>query len=148
MTGRRLAIAGLVGVLVVGIVGAAAVASGVVRTGPSALPAPQLRDVAVASGVDHRYDGGYETFTGGGVAAFDCDEDHDPDLYLAGGAEPAALYRNETPRGGSLAFAPAGDATTDLTGVTGAYPLDIDADGHVDLAVLRVGASRILRGLG
>ena len=148
MTGRRLAIAGLIAVLVVGIVGAAAVASGMVRTGPSALPAPQLRDVALAAGVDHRYDGEYEFFTGGGVAAFDCDEDHDPDLYLAGGAEPAALYRNETPRGGSLSFASVGDATTDLTEVTGAYPLDLDADGHVDLAVLRVGQSRILRGLG
>jgi hypothetical protein len=37
---------------------------------------------------------------------------------------------------------------TDLTDVTGAYPLDIDGDGHVDLAVLRVGESMLLRGLG
>ena len=35
-----------------------------------------------------------------------------------------------------------------MTGVTGAYPLDIDGDGRIDLAVLRVGANRLLRGLG
>ena len=37
---------------------------------------------------------------------------------------------------------------TDLTGVTGAYPLDIDGDGITDLAVLRVGETELLRGLG
>ena len=39
-------------------------------------------------------------------------------------------------------------AVTDLAAVTGAYPLDIDSDGHTDLAVLRVGEDVILRGLG
>lgn len=33
-----------------------------------------------------------------------------------------------------------------LTGVTGAYPLDIDSDGHLDLVVLRVGENLLLRG--
>jgi hypothetical protein len=37
---------------------------------------------------------------------------------------------------------------TDLASVTGAYPLDIDGDGHTDLAVLRRGGNVILRGLG
>ena len=35
---------------------------------------------------------------------------------------------------------------TDLTTVTGAYPLAIDDDEHVDLVVLRVGEDVILRG--
>ena len=39
-------------------------------------------------------------------------------------------------------------AVTDLTAVTGAYPLDIDSDGRTDLVVLRVGQDVILRGLG
>ncbi len=37
---------------------------------------------------------------------------------------------------------------TDLTQVTGAYPIDIDSDGLMDLAVLRRGANVLLRGLG
>ena len=37
---------------------------------------------------------------------------------------------------------------TDLTAVTGAYPLDIDGDGHSELVVLRVGEDVVLRGLG
>ena len=50
--------------------------------------------------------------------------------------------------GARLAFTPVGDAVTDVTGVTGAYPLDVDGDGHTDLAVLRVGETLMLRGLG
>ncbi len=34
------------------------------------------------------------------------------------------------------------DPATDLTGVDGAYPIDIDGDGNVDLAVLRCGETR------
>ncbi len=148
MTGRRLVVAGLVGVVALGLAGAAAVGSGLVGGPPAALPAPRLVEVARVSGIDHRYDGEYEFFTGGGVAAFDCDDDRDPDLYLAGGAGPAALYRNETARGGPLRFTAIADTTTDLTEVTGAYPLDLDGDGPVDLVVLRVGQPTLLRGLG
>ena len=39
-------------------------------------------------------------------------------------------------------------ASTDLVDITGAYPLDVDSDGIQDLFLLRVGANRILRGLG
>ena len=59
---------------------------------------------------------------------FDCDDDHRPDLYLAGGAGPALLARNASPVGGSLRFTPVHDPVTDLPDVTGAYPLDIDGD--------------------
>ena len=40
------------------------------------------------------------------------------------------------------------DPVTDLTSVTGAYPLDIDGDHLVDLVVLRRGENMVLRGLG
>ena len=85
---------------------------------------------------------------GGGVAAFDCNGDGRQDLYLAGGADSAALYRNDSPVGGALHFTQLHDPATDLDEVTGAYPLDIDGDGVTDLAVLRVGGNVLLRGLG
>lgn len=117
-------------------------------TPPAALDPPQFVEEAVDAGIDHRYDGGFTFFVGGGVAAFDCDDDARPDLYFAGGAEPAALYRNESPTGGALRFSARPDPVTDLIDVTGAYPLDVDGDRHTDLVVLRVGENVVLRGLG
>lgn len=94
----------------------------------------------------HVYGGGWEHFVGGGVAAFDCDGDALPELYAAGGETPATLFRNRSD--GGVAFAPDTPEALALTGVTGAYPLDIDGDGRLDLAILRVGEDKLLRGLG
>jgi enediyne biosynthesis protein E4 len=113
-----------------------------------ALPAPQFVEEAVAAGLQHRYDGEFMFFVGGGVAIFDCDDDGLQDLFIAGGAEPAALFRNESPVGGALAFSAVPSAATDLEQVVGAYPLDIDGDGIDDLAVLRLGENVLLRGMG
>lgn len=113
---------------------------------PEALPAPRF--VAETGVIDHRYAGDFQYFVGGGVAAFDCDDDGRSELYLAGGAEPAALYHNDSAIGGDLRFEPVPSPATDLTAVTGAYPLDADGDGHTDLAVLRVGEDVVLRGRG
>ncbi len=104
-------------------------------------PAPHFVDETTASGIDHTYDGDFRFAVGGGVAVFDCDDDGKPELYLAGGERAAALLRNESPTGGALAFAPVDDPAATSTGVTGAYPLDVDGDGRVDLAVLRAGES-------
>ena len=144
---RRRWVAAGVGVLVVAVGGVAALAGLGARAG-GALPAPHFVEEAAAAGLDHAYDGGFFYFVGGGVAVFDCDGDGRQDLYLAGGEQPAALFRNRSPVGGALAFDPVGSAATDLPNVTGAYPLDIDADGNVDLAVLRLGENVLLRGLG
>jgi hypothetical protein len=114
----------------------------------AAMGPPRYVEEANAAGIDHVYDGEFTFFVGGGVAVFDCDEDEKPDLYLAGGTNPAALYRNESPTSGALRFAEVPHSVTDLTGVTGAYPLDVDSDGNTDLAVLRLGENVMLRGLG
>ncbi|MBV7378019.1 CRTAC1 family protein [Maritimibacter dapengensis] len=94
----------------------------------------------------HVYDGGWEHFVGGGVAAFDCDGDELLELYAAGGENPATLFRNRS--GASIAFEAQTPEALRLIGVTGAYPLDIDGDGVLDLAVLRVGPDALMRGLG
>ncbi len=90
----------------------------------------------------HIYGGGWEYFVGGGVAVFDCDGDTLPDIFAAGGANAAQMFRNEGDFVFNIATIP------ELIGVTGAYPLDIDADGHMDLFVMRVGQNQILLGEG
>lgn len=88
----------------------------------------------------HVYGGGWEHFVGGGIAVFDCNGDSLPDIFAAGGANPDAMMRNL----GGFEFRAVD--VPELTGVTGAYPIDIDGDGYRDLFVLRVGANRVLRG--
>jgi hypothetical protein len=107
---------------------------------------PVFTEHAIRMGIDHRYTGGWEHFVGGGVAVFDCDGDHRPEVYAAGGAAPAILLRNLTGTG-EFAFVADTPGELALEGVTGAYPLDIDSDGQLDLAILRVGENLLMRGL-
>jgi hypothetical protein len=144
--------------MVIGIAGVALLVTSVVvalvvgrsSSGPplTALGPPRYVDIGATSGIDHAYEGDFLHAVGGGVAAFDCDDDHRPELFLAGGAAPAALYRNTSSPGGPPSFTPLDRPELALTAVTGAYPLDIDGDGFTDLAVLRAGEDVLLRGLG
>jgi hypothetical protein len=109
---------------------------------------PRFVDDTAASGLAQRY-GGSDLFqVGGGVAVFDCNGDGLPDLYLAGGERPGALYRNRSAVGGALRFERVPSPTTDLANVNGAYPLDINGDGKVDLVILRIGEPVLLLGRG
>jgi hypothetical protein len=109
---------------------------------------PTFVDETVSAGIDQTYDGDAMFDTGGGVAVFDCDGDGKPEIYMSGGTNPAVLYHNDSPIGGALRFSAIHGAATDLTSVTGAYPIDVDGDGNTDLAVLRAGGNVVLRGLG
>ena len=111
-----------------------------------AMAGPSFEDRSDSLPVEHVYSGDWEHFVGGGVAVFDCDADGRLDLFAAGGTAPARLFRNTSLPGGRLSF-----ELTDLraiVGTTGAWPLDIDGDGTLDLAVLRVGRDLFLRGTG
>nr|WP_315898588.1 CRTAC1 family protein [Vannielia litorea] len=92
--------------------------------------------------VDHFYEGGWEHFVGGGVAVFDCSGDGLPEIVAAGGGSPARLFLNGGGMGFTLGTLP------EITGVTGAFPIDIDSDGLTDIVLTRVGENRILRGTG
>jgi hypothetical protein len=139
----------LVAVLVVVVVGGLAIAVGPQLLSTSSPAVPHFVAEGSASGVDHVYSGDFDYYVGGGVAAFDCNDDGRPELYFAGGSGPAALYLNESTAGGALKFQAKPDPLTDLDAVTGAYPIDVDGDGITDLAVMRNGAGNVLlRGLG
>ena len=131
---------------VVGIVGAAGIHLG--EPAPAMGPTPRFVDETASSGLAFSYEGRDEDSVGAGVAVFDCDADGLPDLYLAGGAQPAGLFHNATTPGGALRFSRVADPATDLTSATGAYPIDVDGAGLVDLMVLRRGGNVVLRGLG
>ncbi len=105
----------------------------------AALAGPRFEDRS-AGLPQHQYTGGWEHFVGGGVAVFDCDGDDRPEIFAAGGAGPALLLHND----GDFAFSAL--PLPEITGVTGAYPVDFDADGLRDLYVMRVGPDRLLRG--
>ena len=111
---------------------------------------PTLTEVAQTAGLDHAFTGPWEFFVGGGGASFDCNGDRRPDLFLAGGTSPAKLYVNQSSAGGDLVFAdsPYLAGGKDLTKATGAYPINLNNDEHMDLVVLRLGSNRLLLGEG
>jgi hypothetical protein len=149
---RRRVVTFVVAAATVSLVGVAVFGVAMSRLGgttpTTALGAPHFVDETAAAGIAQTYTGDSRFAVGGGVAVFDCNGDGKPDIYFAGGSGPAALYRNDSPVGGALKFTKLQDPATDLTNVEGAYPIDINGDGIVDLAVLRYGETVLLRGLG
>ena len=126
----------------------AVTAVGVSSLAQEAVPLiPKFVDETQSSGVSSRYDGEWEFMVGGGVAVFDCNDDLFPEMYIAGGTNKATLYRNTAVTGGALRFK-RDPGALEVDGVTGAYPLDVDSDGRMDLVVLRVGENIVYRGLG
>ncbi len=95
---------------------------------------------------EHIYAGGWEHFVGGGVAVFDCNGDALPEIFAARGTNPAQLFINTATD--TVSFETNTPDALAITGVTGAYPLDIDSDGLTDLAILRVGPDLLLKGQG
>jgi hypothetical protein len=149
---RRTVLGFIVVVAGLSVVGATVFVVALSRSGTTtpttALGAPHFVDETAAAGIAQTYSGDSRFSVGGGVAVFDCNGDGKPDIYMAGGSGPAALYRDDSAVGGALKFTRLQDPATDLTNVEGAYPIDIDGDGKVDLAVLRFGETILLRGMG
>ena len=115
---------------------------------PAASPAiARFVEEGEAAGLQSRFEGEDEFMVGGGVAVLDCDDDGLPELYVTGGVNKAKFYRNRSTRGGPLKLQEQRSGL-ELTNATGAYPLDIDSDGQMDLVVLRVGENQVFRGLG
>lgn len=130
---RRLAVAGMALPLTAALAAAPAV--------------PRFVDETDTAGLQSRFDGDWEYMVGGGVAALDCDGSGLPSLFVAGGANRSKFYRNRSAPGAALRLA-AERSGLELTSTLGAYPIDLDGDGRLDLVVLRVGETVLMRGLG
>lgn len=116
-------------------------------------PAPvTFSEQATSAGLSHIFGGNTDFVVGGGAAAFDCDNDGDSDLFLAGGTGSAQLFRNTTNKTGQIRFAAirplTGSGLEVLKSVAGVYALDIDNDTDLDLFLLRFGKNVVLENAG
>ncbi len=149
MTRRRVALAFGLAIAAIAVVAAWLTIAGNGSATPTvAQGPPRFVDVTTSAGIDHTYGASDTALIGGGVSVFDCDDDGRPDLFIAGAGNPAAVYRNDSRPGGKIEFHPVDGSLPVDQDVMGGYPLDIDGDGHVDLAVLRVGGAHLMRGVG
>ena len=108
---------------------------------------PSFVEETQTSGIDSVYTGEWQYMVGGGAAAFDCNGDGFEDVLIAGGEKPATFYVNKSTRGGALTFAKQ-QSGLEFDAMTGAYPLDVDGDGIMDVVVLRVGENIVMKGKG
>jgi enediyne biosynthesis protein E4 len=108
---------------------------------------PKYKEETASSGLHSIYKGEWQFMVGGGVATFDCNSDGFADVYVAGGENPASLFVNTSKRGEDLKFVKT-TSGAEFENVTGAYPIDVDSDGIMDLVVLRVGQNKVMKGLG
>ncbi len=134
-----------VAVLSAWIAAMASVSSGPAAAAQAKEPSAHFIDRAADLPAVQVYGGGWEHFVGGGVAVLDCNHDGYPDLYAAGGSAPSRLFINTTKAPGAPITFKTGSIPA-FSDVTGAYPIDIDGDGWVDLFVMRVGGNAILKG--
>jgi enediyne biosynthesis protein E4 len=108
---------------------------------------PKFTEETESSGFNSLFKGEWEYMVGGGVAAFDCNGDYLPELVTAGGENKAVFYRNAGTKGGALKLE-AQTSGLEQDKVLGAYPLDVDGDGNMDVMLLRQGENVLMRGLG
>ena len=118
---------------------------------PAAEPAPQsiFVDVSDAAGIDFVHDEltWLAVPQGGGIVAFDYDDDGNADVFIANSNGPNVLYRNNGDGTFTEVAARAGVADPGGRG-NGGCAADYDNDGDVDLYVTNYGPSRLFENRG
>ena len=94
-------------------------------------------DVTLNSGIDNIYDV-YEGLFGGGVVAFDYNNDGFEDLYITGGKSQDVLYRNNGDGTFKDVINRSGLLKDSLIVTTGVSSADVNKDGYIDLLVTTI----------
>jgi hypothetical protein len=94
------------------------------------------------------YDGDYFFMVGGGRRSSTATGDRKPDVYVPAGRAPGLALAQRQRHGRRAEVRASFESGLELENVTGAYPLDIDGDGVMDLVLLRVGENVVMRGKG
>ena len=94
-------------------------------------------DVTLNSGIDNIYDV-YEGLFGGGVVAFDYNNDGFEDLYITGGKSQDVLYKNYGDGTFKDVIKESGLIKDSLFVTTGVSSADVNKDGYIDLLVTTI----------
>ena len=94
-------------------------------------------DVTLNSGIDNIYDV-YEGLFGGGVVAFDYNNDGFEDLYITGGKSQDILYKNNGDGTFKDEIYGSGLLKDSLMVTTGVSSADVNKDGYIDLLVTTI----------
>ena len=94
-------------------------------------------DVTLNSGIDNIYDV-YEGLFGGGVVAFDYNNDGFEDLYITGGKSQDILYKNNGDGTFKDVINGSGLLKDSLIVTTGVSSADVNKDGYIDLLVTTI----------
>ena len=94
-------------------------------------------DVTLNSGIDNIYDV-YEGLFGGGVVAFDYNNDGFEDLYITGGKSQDILYKNNGNGTFKDVINGSGLLKDSLMVTTGVSSADVNKDGYIDLLVTTI----------
>jgi hypothetical protein len=94
-------------------------------------------DVTLNSGIDNIYDV-YEGLFGGGVVAFDYNNDGFEDLYITGGKSQDILYKNNGDGTFKDVIKESGLLKDSLFVTTGVSSADVNKDGYIDLLVTTI----------
>lgn len=96
-----------------------------------------FKDVTAEAGIRHQFQV-YEGMFGGGACAFDYDNDGDQDLFITGGMNEDALYRNNGRGQFTNVYATSGLTVTRGFVTQGVAAADVNRDGWLDLFVTTI----------